>query len=129
MSKRKSVKISIHLTERTLQDLVAIEEYSTDQWGKRVGNRYVDDIEAALQRTSENPDVLQAEPDFHKNLYLYRVNKHLLVCDMQPGSVFVLTVLHANRDIPERLAELEPALKLEVELLHQQLVRAKRRHR
>ena len=129
MSKRKSVKMSVHLTERTLQDLISIEEYSIDNWGKRVANRYLDDIEAALQRISENPDVLREEPNFHKYLYFYRVNKHLLVCDVQTDFVFVLTVLHGNMDIPERLAELEPTLKLEIELLHQQLVRAKKKNR
>lgn len=129
MSKKKSVKMSVHLTERTLQDLVSIEKYSKESWGKRVANRYLDDIEAALERISENPDIFREEPNFHQCLYFYRVNKHLLVCDMQSDSVFVLTVLHASMDIPERLAELEPTLNLEVELLHQQLVRAKKKNR
>jgi hypothetical protein len=48
---------------------------------------------------------------------------------VQPDSVFVLTVLHANMDIPERLAELEPTLRIEVELLHQQMGRGKRKIR
>jgi toxin ParE1/3/4 len=115
--------MSVHLTERTLQDLVSIEEYSIENWGKRIANRYLDDIEAALQRISDNPDVLREEPNFHNCLYVYRVNKHLLVCDVQTDLIFVLTILHGNMDIPERLAELEPTLKLEVELLHKQLGR------
>lgn len=123
MSKRRSAKTSVHLTERTLQDLVSIEEYSIENWGKRVANRYLDDIEAALQRISDNPDVLREEPNFHNCLYFYRVNKHLLVCDVQRDLIFVLTILHGNMDISERLAELEPTLKLEVELLHKQLGR------
>jgi hypothetical protein len=41
---------------------------------------------------------------------------------VQTGVVFVLTVLHAQLDIPECLAELQPTLKLEVALLHQRLV-------
>ncbi len=129
MSKRKSVKVTVHLTEKTLRDLVAIEEYSIANWGKRVASRYLDDIEAALQRISENTDVLRAEPNFHETLYFYRVNKHLLVCDLQPDSVFVLTVLHANMDIPDRLAELEPTLVLEVEMLSRQLGRGKKKTR
>lgn len=129
MSKRKPVEIAVHLTERTLQDLVSIEEHSIDNWGKRVANRYLDDIEAALQRISVNSDILRKEPSFHHYLYFYRVNKHLLVCDVQEEFVVVLTVLHGNMDIPERLTELEPTLKLEVEFLHQQLVQAGKKRR
>ena len=121
MSKRKSVKTSVRLTERTLHDLITIEEYSIENWGKRVANRYLDDIEAALQRISDDSEILRDEPNFHEYLFFYRVNKHLLVCDVQPGAVFVLTVLHANMDIPDRLAKLEPTLEREVEMLHQQL--------
>jgi len=87
------------------------------------------DFESALQRLSDNPDLLREEPNLHSFLSFYRVNKHLLVCDIQPKTIFVLTVLHANMDIPECLTRLEPTLKLEVEMLHQQLAKAKKRPR
>ena len=127
--KRTPQKIVVHLTNRTLQDLLAIEEHSVKTWGKKVANRYMNDFESALQRLSDNPDLLRAEPDMHQSLYFYRVNKHLLVCDTQPKAICVLTVLHANMDIPERLLELEPTLSLEVEMLHQQLTKSAKRKR
>jgi toxin ParE1/3/4 len=129
VSGRKPVKMSVHLTDRALQDLISIEDYSILTFGKRVANKYISDIEAALQRISDNPEILREEPNFHECLYFYRVNKHLLVCDVQAATIFVLTLLHANMDIPQRLNELEPALKLEVESLHQQLQRrTKKKH-
>jgi hypothetical protein len=51
----------------------------------------------------------------------------LLVCDRQPQAVFLLTVIHASRDILGRLAELAPTLASETELLHEQLERKKSR--
>ena len=51
------VDCRIHLTDRALQDLISVEEYSIETWGKRVSNRYIGDIEAALQRLSDNPGV------------------------------------------------------------------------
>ena len=129
MRKRQSVKRSVHLTERALQDLISIEEHSITTWGKRVARRYLHNVETALQRISDNSKILREEPNFHESLYFYRVNKHLLVCDVQPETIFILTVLHANMDIPERLAKLEPTLKLEVEMLHQQLGRSKKKSR
>ena len=127
MSKRKPVKKVLQLSDRTLQDLISIEEYSITTWGKRVATRYMSDVEAALQRISDNPGLLREEPNLHGFLYFYRVNKHLLVCDIQPKAIFVLTVMHANMDIPERLTQMEPTLKLEAEMLHLQLANAKKR--
>jgi toxin ParE1/3/4 len=124
VSKRRSEKKAVWLTDRTIQELNSIEEDSIKTWGKRVANRYLGDIEAALQRLSDNSGILREEPNLHETLFFYRVNKHLLVCDIQPDAIFVLTVMHTSMDIPERLTELEPTLKLEVEMLHQQLKRA-----
>lgn len=129
MSKRKSVTKPVYLTERTLQDLLSIEEYSISSWGRRVAHRYLGDIEAALLRISEHPEILREELNFHKFLFFHRVNQHLLVCDLQPDAIFVVTVLHANMDIPERFTKLEPTLKFEVELLHQQLSITKKKSR
>ncbi len=98
-------------------------------WGKRVADRYLGDIEAALRRLADNAEILRLEPNLHESLYFYRVNQHLLVCDFQSDAIFVLTVLHASMDIPERLDELEPTLQLEVGMLHQQLQRSKKRAR
>lgn len=126
MSARKSGQMSIRITDRALQDIAAIEEYSIENWGKRVADRYVDDIESALQRLAEHPELLREEPDFHGSLRFYRVNKHFLVCDVQVGAIYVLTVLHASMDIPNRLSEREPTLKIEVELLHKKLRRTRK---
>jgi plasmid stabilization system protein ParE len=125
--KRKPSSIAIQLTDRTLQDLVSIKDYSIDVWGKKVAAGYMGDFKSALQRISDNPGLLRSEPNLHEYLYSYRVKKHLLVCDIQTTAIFVLTVLNASMDIPERLLELEPTLKLEVEMLHQQLAKSKKK--
>ena len=127
VSRRKTVSLTIRLTDRTLQDLVSIEDYSIEVWGKKVAARYMGDFESALQRISDNPGLLRSKPNMREHLYFYRVNKHLLVCDIQPKSIFVLTVLNATMDIPQRLLELEPTLKLEVEMLHEQLAKSKKK--
>ncbi|MDC3225018.1 type II toxin-antitoxin system RelE/ParE family toxin [Mariniblastus sp.] len=63
MSKRKPVTKSIQLTARTLQELISLEDYSIDTWGKKVAARYMDDFESALQRISDNPGLLREEPN------------------------------------------------------------------
>lgn len=119
------------LTRRALRDIREIREYSTREWGKRTAEKYLDDLEAGLERLKSNPGLLRAEPDLHPALTFYLVNKHLIVCDVQaksgrrPKSIVVLTVLHASMDLPTRLAELQPTLAAEVEILHRKLRRGK----
>ena len=114
------------LTERALTDIEAIFGYSVEQWGKRTADKYLDDIEAGLQRIQEQPSLLKAEVGLHPSLQFYRVNRHVLACDVRPKTIIVLTVIHSSMDIPARLAELQPTLVAEVELLHRKL--AAKRH-
>ncbi len=119
MSRRSHSKLLV--TQRALRDLQAIFNYSTERWGKRTAGKYLDDIEAALERLKAQPDLLKPEPDLHPALAFYRINKHLLVCDARPESIVLLTVAHVSMDIPARLAELQPTLAIEVELLHRRV--------
>ncbi len=123
---RRLANTKLLLTERALRDIAAIETYSVTEWGRRTADKYIADLEAALMQIREKPDLLRPEKELHPDLCFYRVNKHLLVCDVQPKAVFVLTVIHASRDIPSRLAEIQPTLAAEVELLHMKLDQAKK---
>lgn len=119
MSRRATPKLL--LTQRALQDIQGIFDYSVEHWGKRAAEKYLDEIEAGLERVKSQPALLRPEPDLHAALTFYRVNKHLLVCDVRTELIVVLTVVHASMDIPTRLAELQPTLAAEVELLHRKL--------
>ena len=125
MSAQKA-KSNLLLTERALHDIAEIDRYSIEQFGRKAAGKYLSDLEAAFSRLQENPMLLRAEEDLHPELRFYRVNKHLLVCDVQQGTIFLLTVIHASRDIPSRLAEMQPSLASEVELLHQTLAKPKK---
>ena len=120
MSPRKPAP-KVLLTHRALEDLSGIEAFSVAQWGKRTAAKYISDIDAALTRLQENPELPSAEPEFHSSFRFYRVNKHLLVCDIQAGAIVLLTIIHASRDVASRLAELQPTLAADVELLHKRL--------
>ena len=120
----KKAAAHVALTHNAAEDIANIETYSIAEWGERTALKYVADIEAALERLRTHPDLLRPEERFHPDLMFYRVNKHLLVCDVYDGTIIVLAVIHASRDIPSRLAELQPTLVAEVELLRAQLRRA-----
>ena len=128
MTKKPSKRLRLLLTDRAVNDTLDIERYSIEQFGKRVANRYLTKLEAALQRISAEPGLLHREPAFHASLRFYRVEKHLLICETGVnGHIFVLTVAHASIDIPSRLSELEPSLALEMSLLFADLKRSNKR--
>jgi len=123
---RAKAKTQLLLTRRALRDIAEIEAYSISEWGKTTAAKYLADIEAAMLRVQESPELPRSEQDLHPDLRFYRVNKHVLVCDVQPKAIFLLTVIHATRDIPTRLAEIAATLAPEVQLLHDTLQQSKK---
>ena len=122
MAKKRRSAVSVHMTQRSLRDIKGIEAYSLEQFDRRVTNQYFDKLEAGISRLAENPELLREEPPFHDSLRFYRIEKHVLVCETGVrGKLIILTLLHASMDIPSRLAELEPMLKMEVQMLAAQL--------
>jgi toxin ParE1/3/4 len=115
--RRPAHQCTVHLTERALADLREIEAHSVQQWGRPVADRYLDDLQAGLNRIRQNPEILRLDQEFSESLYFYRVAKHLLVCDLYESHVIVLAVIHTSMDIPVRLRELEPLLAEEVAML------------
>jgi len=108
-----------------LCDIAGIESHSIQRFGKRVTAKYIIKLEAGVSRLSETPDLLRQETSFHESLKFYRVEQHLFVCETGiEGKIIILTLLHASMDIPSRLAELEPNLSLETEMLLKQLRRS-----
>lgn len=118
--------VRMFLTERALQDLRNIESYSIEQWGQQTAEKYMARIEAALDCIAERPELLREEPEFAESLKFHRVQKHILVCDIQSDAIYLLTVLHTSMDIPKRLARLKPQLLLEVDLLHNKVAGRKK---
>ncbi len=109
---------------RALSDVAGIEAHSIERFGERVAAQYIDKLEAGIRRISGNPELLREEPSFHESLKFYRVEQNLLACETGfDGKVNILTLLHASMDVPSRLAELEPKLSLELEIVLKHLKR------
>ncbi len=119
--KKRMSRTAIILTQRSLNDLHDIESYSVSQFGRKAADRYLYGIETALERLRETPAILKMESAFLPGLWFYRVQKHVLVCDMENEQIIVLTILHTSMDLPARLQDLEPRLLAEVAWLRGKL--------
>jgi toxin ParE1/3/4 len=111
----------LELAYRAHAELAKIESYSIDRWGQRVADRYIADIADALLRLKEEPRLLRTKNDVSARLKFYLVNKHFLVCDCADDCIFVLSIIHVSRDLPVRIAELEPALIEEAKWLQKKM--------
>ena len=125
MGKKAAKTWTVHLTHRALRDIANIESYSIEKFGEQVAEQYIGKLEAGIGRISDNAELLREESLFHDSLKFYRIEQHLLVCETGiEDKIIILTVLHATMDIPSRLAELEPKLSIEAEMLLKQLCRS-----
>ncbi len=115
---------SVHLTDRALLDIDEIELHPVRTWGALVASRYLSDLGSALSRLSELPALLQERHDTSLRLRFYPVREHVLICDVIGERTFVLAVRHAGMDLPCRVAELEPHLIHEAEVLARHIERA-----
>ena len=118
MSTSKPIK----LTDRAFDDLRDIESYSTETWGKKVADKYLNSIEASLVLLQENSGLLQEIEGFSGKLKYYRVKNHFLICTEFDEFIIVLTIKHVQMDVITQLIKLEPSLMIEVELLHRRLI-------
>jgi plasmid stabilization system protein ParE len=125
VARKISKKRTVHLTNRALRDIASIEAYSLEKFGKQVASQYIGKLEAGIGRISDNSAILREETIFHETLKFYRIEQHLIVCETGiEDKIIILTLLHASMDIPSRLAELEPKLPIEAEMLLKQLERS-----
>ncbi len=106
------------ISRRAARDLEEIRSFSVEHWGHRVAEEYLDRVEEALQRLRQNPSLLRTKPEFSRHFRFFRVRRHYLVCCLVEDNLYLVTVKHGSLDLPNRLAELEPALLIETDLLH-----------
>ena len=119
--KRSRSKVRLALTRRAIEDLRQIERHSVKEWGRKVADKYLDDLTAALDRLSQSPQLLQDDRVGIPGLSFYRIRRHVLVCDYRDNSIIVLTVIHTSMDLPARLLELESRLLTEAQILRARL--------
>lgn len=115
------------LTRRAVHDLEEIERDSLDQWGERVALEYLGHIEEALRRLKDNPKLLRPKSGISDRFSFYRVREHFLICAQVESNIYVIAVRHGGMDLPSRVAELEPSLVDEVEILHRAFLKSRKK--
>ena len=76
--KRSRSKVRLALTQRAIEDLRQIERHSVKEWGRKVADKYLDDVTTALDRISQSPQLLQDDRVGIPGLSFYRIRSTFL---------------------------------------------------
>jgi plasmid stabilization system protein ParE len=75
----KARKTKVFLTDRAVADLLEIEAYSTEKWGKATAERYLDAFDNFFALVEAQPGILLSIP-LIESLLTHSVEKHVVVC-------------------------------------------------
>ena len=106
------------LTERALDDLQGIYDFSLAEWGEKTAMRYIQSFEDCFLILQNNTGLLKVNKAVSSRFMIYPVQKHFLICDIINDAICVLTIRHTSMNLLERLQELEPTLDAEAKKLY-----------
>ena len=89
------------LSRRAEADLEGIAEYTRDRWGLAQCGRYLDQLEACLERLAESPGQGRPCPDLGLEYFRFEHGRHVVFYRRLEGGIRVVRILH-ERMLPAR---------------------------
>ena len=96
-----------HLTNKAVEDLTNIWEYTVDTWTERQADDYYHMLIASFQKITENPRLFGLKyVEIAEGLHGYRANKHIIFYRiLADGDILVIRILHQRMDLKHRILE------------------------
>ena len=96
-----------HLTNKAVEDLTNIWEYTVDTWSERQADDYYNMLIASFQKITENPRLFGLKyEEIAEGLRGYRANKHIIFYRiLADGDILVIRILHQRMDLKRRMLE------------------------
>lgn len=94
------------LTNKAVEDLAAIWEYTYDTWSERQADKYHEMLTSSFQEILEHPDLGKKYPEIDTNVMGVWVGKHIVFYRMvQSSDIEVLRILHQRMDLKSRMQD------------------------
>lgn len=95
-----------HLSNRAVDDLANIWEYTYDEWSEKQADYYYNLLLKNCQQLAENPSLGKQYSEISLNLFGYLVNKHIIFYQLiSKKEIVVIRILHGNMDLKKKLNE------------------------
>ena len=94
-----------HLTNKAVEDLSDIWEYTVDTWLERQADDYYNMLIASFQKITENPQLFGLKyEEIAEGLHGYRANKHIIFYRiLADEDILIIRILHQRMDLKHRI--------------------------
>jgi toxin ParE1/3/4 len=94
------------LTNKAVEDLSAIWEYTCDTWSERQADKYYEMLTSSFQEILEQPELGKQYPEIDTSVMGLQVGKHIVFYRIVPSNdIEVLRILHQRMDLKSRMEE------------------------
>ena len=95
-----------NLTNRAVEDLADIWNYTFEEWSEKQADTYYDMIIANCKRIAENPSLGKNYDGIVENLFGLRTNRHIILYrKISKNEIEVTRILHERMDLENRILE------------------------
>ncbi len=94
------------LTNKAVEDLTNIWEYTFDKWSERQADMYYEILLKNCQHIADNPKIGKTYEGIKKNLFGFKSNRHIIFYRISANIPIEITrILHERMDLKNRLDE------------------------
>ena len=94
---------SIHKTRRARNDLRGIWRDTYDKWGDRQADKYLDVLNAGIERLKDNPKLGKPRDTLRPGYRSLHVNRHIVYYMLEPSLIRIIRVLYDGMDADRHL--------------------------
>jgi len=94
------------LTNKAVDDLTSIWNYTFDKWSEKQADKYYNMLIDNFNEISKNSSMGKNYSDIFKNILGLRVGSHIIFYrDIQNNEIEIIRILHEQMDLKNRIKE------------------------
>lgn len=91
------------LTPAAQKDLSSIWDFTQDRWDAQQAEKYIREIQAAVERVADSPDRGRARDEIREGYRSYVVGSHVVFYVTRSSRIDVIRILHQRMDVGRHL--------------------------
>jgi len=98
--------VNYSLSNKAVEDLSGIWNYSFDTWGERQADKYYDLLLASCQELATKDAAGKHYPEIGEGVFGFGTGLHIIFYrEIKKGKIEVVRILHSSMDLKRRLEE------------------------
>ena len=91
------------LTPKAQDDLSEIWDRTNEKWGREQAERYLRDIQRAVERFAQSPSLARRSDDIRPGYRRFRVGAHVVFFRQGEEAIEIVRILHGHMDFTRHL--------------------------